>query len=44
MLGQSLVFEATCDQLDLDGTALVGRGANFNLGDRPRHDLRFACR
>jgi hypothetical protein len=44
VFGQSMVFSAACDRLDLDGTALVGRQMTFNLGDRPRHDLRFACR
>ena len=44
LFGQSMVLNAACDALELDGATLVGRQTTFNLGDRPRHDLRFACR
>jgi hypothetical protein len=44
LLGQSLAFAATCDNLSLDGTSLMGQQTAFNLGGQPRHDLQFACR
>jgi hypothetical protein len=44
MLGQTMGIAANCDRLDMNGSTLLGRTTDFDLGARPRHEVQFACR
>lgn len=43
MLGQSMGIAANCDRLDMNGSTLLGRTTDFDLGARPRREVQFAC-
>ena len=44
MLGQTMGIAASCDRLDMNGSTLLGRTTDFDLGARPRHEVQFNCR